>query len=342
MQFKLLILTTDPTVLKWKSLTNKLVAIRTALNKTKNATWTVDVRYQDLKPVLNSKNRIDQTWYNSISYPIFREGYQEVFIHFSAKQWKTFGLDKGIRGANQVDEDFVGESYGWSDEDTKRGKSKLSQFVQVVLHEVGGHSLARACGVKDITHEVHKDTVNLANVPGFFERYDLTNWQPKYQEGMKKVGMLQTILDLTKKLNFLKKKSSTSKLTGLVERKANAVLNEMKLLGHEMRIVEGFRSIERQNELYAQGRTKPGNIVTNAKGGESLHNYGVAVDFVFRKEGYDASNALWQTFGAVGKKHGFEWGGDWKRFIDRPHLEMRLGYSLKDFQDDKVDYSKYQ
>jgi peptidoglycan LD-endopeptidase CwlK len=42
----------------------------------------------------------------------------------------------------------------------------------------------------------------------------------------------------------------------------------------------GLRSFEDQDELYAQGRTKPGNIVTNARGGDSLHNYGLAADFV--------------------------------------------------------------
>jgi peptidoglycan L-alanyl-D-glutamate endopeptidase CwlK len=46
-----------------------------------------------------------------------------------------------------------------------------------------------------------------------------------------------------------------------------------------VRIVQGLRTIEEQNVLYAQGRTKPGNIVTNAKSGSSYHNYGLAIDF---------------------------------------------------------------
>lgn len=44
----------------------------------------------------------------------------------------------------------------------------------------------------------------------------------------------------------------------------------------EVRIVQALRTIEEQNELYAQGRTKAGKKVTNAKGGQSYHNYGLA------------------------------------------------------------------
>lgn len=154
-------------------------------------------------------------------------------------------------------------------------------------------------------------------------------------------------IDLQKKAVELLQKllsSFTSKkdLLSLVKRKANAVVKEMELLGHPVRIVEGYRSMERQAELYAQGRTKPGNIVTNAKPGESFHNYGVAVDFVFRKEGYNASDTLWKTLGTIGKKHGFKWGGDWSKFKDKPHLEMPLSYTIKDFQSGNVDYSKYK
>lgn len=45
-------------------------------------------------------------------------------------------------------------------------------------------------------------------------------------------------------------------------------------------IYEGIRSIQRQDELYTQGRSKSGRIVTNAKGGQSFHNYGFAFDYV--------------------------------------------------------------
>lgn len=178
---KLRIVTTDPTTLKWKSLDAKLTAIANALNKTKNATWEVSIEYQDVTPEI-VKGRITHSWFNQFSYPLFRKGYEEVFLHFSMKRWKELGLDQGIRGAKHVDTDYVGESYGRADENTKRGKSNHNQFVQVILHETGGHSLSGGCGVKDITHDVHTDNVDLATVPGFFERYDMAKWQPRYQE----------------------------------------------------------------------------------------------------------------------------------------------------------------
>ena len=66
------------------------------------------------------------------------------------------------------------------------------------------------------------------------------------------------------------------------------------------------------------------------------------MDFVFVKEGFEASQELWDTLGIVGKAQGFEWGGSWKNFIDKPHFQLTLGHSIKDFQEDKVDYSKFK
>lgn len=134
------------------------------------------------------------------------------------------------------------------------------------------------------------------------------------------------------------KKKQITDLLPTVRKRAELLVLIMKLLGQPVRITEGFRSIERQNELYAQGRTKPGNIVTNAKGGESLHQYGVACDFVFVKEGY---NGNWELLGKIGERLGFSWGGRWTSFKDKPHFEYTLGYSYKDFQNGKVDLSKF-
>lgn len=46
--------------------------------------------------------------------------------------------------------------------------------------------------------------------------------------------------------------------------------------------------------------------------------------------------------GQVGKSVGFEWGGDWTSFLDLPHLQMTLGYTLQDFQQNKVDLTRFQ
>lgn len=89
----------------------------------------------------------------------------------------------------------------------------------------------------------------------------------------------------------------------------------------------GLRTFAEQDELYAQGRTKPGNIVTNARGGESYHNYGLAVDIVPTdqngKPTWQASQAVWETIGRAGERQGLEWGGRWGSFPDTPHFQFR-------------------
>lgn len=108
-------------------------------------------------------------------------------------------------------------------------------------------------------------------------------------------------------------------------------------------ITEGFRSNERQDELYAIGRTKPGNIVTMAKAGQSFHNHRVAFDIKPSVKGYDAPESVWQLLGSIGQGIGLEWGGKWtKGFIDRPHFQLVFDYTFNDFQSGKVDYSKYE
>jgi len=101
-------------------------------------------------------------------------------------------------------------------------------------------------------------------------------------------------------------------------------------------VTSGYRSFAEQNTLFAQGRTAPGPRVTNASGGQSWHNFGLALDVVEIRTGddgrqvaiWDGVDANWSLIGDIGKYHGFEWGGDWISFIDRPHFEMRFGYTL--------------
>jgi len=99
-------------------------------------------------------------------------------------------------------------------------------------------------------------------------------------------------------------------------------------LGIHIKCTCGYRSIEEQNRLYAQGRTKPGRIVTNARGGYSWHNFGLAADYAFLVNGKVTWDGPWETFGRIARECGLEWGGDWKRFVDRPHVQWRRGKSL--------------
>lgn len=111
-------------------------------------------------------------------------------------------------------------------------------------------------------------------------------------------------------------------------------------IGYNLVVTCEYRSVEEQNRLYAQGRTTPGNIVTNAKGGESLHNYAVAFDIAINQNGkynYDIPAFI----GWLGNYIGLEWGGGWFSFKDKPHFQYMAGYSLQDFQNGRVDINRF-
>lgn len=94
-----------------------------------------------------------------------------------------------------------------------------------------------------------------------------------------------------------------------------------------LRVTQGLRTFEEQNELYAQGRTKPGSKVTNAKGGQSFHNYGISVDLVEMKNGQPNWNFDFKKLKPIAEKYGIEWGGDFKSIVDKPHFQLSFGYT---------------
>jgi len=102
----------------------------------------------------------------------------------------------------------------------------------------------------------------------------------------------------------------------------------------QVRITQGLRTFGEQTRLYSQGRTRPGKKVTNAKPGQSIHNYGLAIDICLIINGKSASwdtakdwdndqVADWYECVKVFAKHGWNWGGNWKNFKDLPHFEKR-------------------
>lgn len=105
---------------------------------------------------------------------------------------------------------------------------------------------------------------------------------------------------------------------------------ERRLLeaGIRVKLTCGYRSHEEQNRLYARGRTAPGTVVTNARGGYSWHNYGLAADYAFVVGGRLTWEGPWSIFGCIARECGLEWGGDWKKFSDRPHVQWRKGRTL--------------
>jgi len=107
--------------------------------------------------------------------------------------------------------------------------------------------------------------------------------------------------------------------------KIELVIDEAKSKGIDLRVVRGYRSLETQQKLYNQGRITKGGIVTNALPGYSFHNYGWAVDVCEYTDGKpNWQSKRWDEIGEIGKNNGLNWGGDWKRLVDKPHLQLSL------------------
>lgn len=114
---------------------------------------------------------------------------------------------------------------------------------------------------------------------------------------------------------------------------AEAFIARLRDRGVEVIVTCTYRSNAEQDALYAQGRGQKGQIVTYLKGGESTHNFTIdgkpaskAFDVVPMKNGKCLWNVMapeWQEVGAVARSLGIAWGGDWVRFKDYPHLELR-------------------
>jgi peptidoglycan L-alanyl-D-glutamate endopeptidase CwlK len=102
-----------------------------------------------------------------------------------------------------------------------------------------------------------------------------------------------------------------------------AMISKLGGKGLVFKIISGTRTYQEQNDLFALGRTKPGRIVTNARGGFSNHNFGVAWDIgIFDNGEYIPESELYKSAGIIGKQQGLEWGGDWESFQDEPHFQV--------------------
>lgn len=116
--------------------------------------------------------------------------------------------------------------------------------------------------------------------------------------------------------------SGTGKLDGVVPSlasKARQIVALATAEGFTLRVSQGLRTFAEQDALF---RRRP--VVTRARGGQSMHNYGLAVDFVFVVDGKPSwDEKLYKNIGRwVDEVGGIEWGGRWKRFIDYPHIQL--------------------
>lgn len=148
---------------------------------------------------------------------------------------------------------------------------------------------------------------------------------------------------LNKNLNKSHTPTFPTELNPVVKERAQQLIQKAAKKGITVVITDDFRSAADQDRLYKKGRTVSGSVVTNAKGGESYHNYGLAVDFALRNRSgdiiwdmqYDGNKngkRDWYEVVDIAKALGFSWGGDWVKFKDYPHLQMDFGLSIADLQ----------
>lgn len=110
--------------------------------------------------------------------------------------------------------------------------------------------------------------------------------------------------------------------------------------GITIEVISGLRSWAQQAALYAQGRTKPGPIVTKARPGSSWHNYGLAIDLGLFAGGKYLDSAdpkradrIYRELGALAATRGIEWAGTWKSFPEGPHFQNRFGMTLSELRE---------
>lgn len=127
-----------------------------------------------------------------------------------------------------------------------------------------------------------------------------------------------------------------------VRAKVQQFIQKCDEAGIDLLVTSTYRDNESQAELYAQGRTKPGKIVTKAKPGQSWHNWKVAVDVVPLRNGKPvwgttgADGELWEKVGEIGESVGLEWAGRWKTFKEFAHFQYTGGLTLADFQNGRT------
>lgn len=124
---------------------------------------------------------------------------------------------------------------------------------------------------------------------------------------------------------------SLSALDPRVAQMARRFLVLTKTHGLNVHITNVFRSWDKSDRLYAKGRTEPGPKVSNAQGGNSFHNWGLAFDAAPFENGHISNDiSKYKLMGQLGKQVGLEWGGDFKSIKDYPHFQYTYGLNTWD------------
>lgn len=120
-----------------------------------------------------------------------------------------------------------------------------------------------------------------------------------------------------------------AKVHPILAGKVAAMDAKLQAKGVVIRVVQGLRTFSEQNALYAQGRTAPGKIVTNAMAGHSWHNWGFAVDCIpgvrdvsVWTPNWNASHPDFELMIDAGVAEGLISGARWESIKDEPHFQL--------------------
>ncbi len=122
-----------------------------------------------------------------------------------------------------------------------------------------------------------------------------------------------------------------SSLNPNVAQQAINFLNLTRANNLDVRTTVVFRSWDEQDRLYAQGRTVPGSVITNTRGGGTYHNWGLAFDAVPFENGAISNDiSKYRLMGSLGEQVGLEWGGTFTNNPDYKHFQNTFGLSVID------------
>lgn len=293
----------------------------------------IDVEHINVPLIYNKKGKLSEDWFRTQ----FKGDYDSFGLIINRKDWtgKQSLLGHYVDGSKKLSFYVICTER----QKVRRGDGKLYP----VFEDTTEHELCHAA-YQDMGMRKKPSVLDGVKMPGFdnthywWHNHDLDGLYAELYAIWDKVRgkMVTTIQNARFDIEVLS--GIKQGLLPLVARRWADLKLKCLNEGIEIRMTEGLRSLEQQDYLYSIGRTRAGDVVTNAKAGESFHNYGVAFDVV-PKEGYESTK--WNRIGELGEQTGLSWGGRWAKFPDRPHFELTLGHTIKDFQDNKVDYSKF-
>ena len=108
--------------------------------------------------------------------------------------------------------------------------------------------------------------------------------------------------------------------------KLNRAVHAAQMDGYPIQVFEGYRSPQRQDELFSQGRSRPGAIVTRAKSWQSLHQYGLAADIAFMIDGKWSWEGAFDKLVPIFQRCGLEWYGTG----DAGHYQLLKGMTVSE------------